>query len=92
MGEASQGKSLNCQARNSTASIKHTMSISRDFDAWMDAEGIVPEAEVVPDHSCQVFLPTDGVRIFPGLHEGEGGHRKSRELETALKLMKEHLG
>lgn len=67
------------------------MSISRDFDAWMADNGIVPEVEIVPDHACQVFLPSDGVRISLGQVEGEGEHTSSVVLSEARDLISRHL-
>lgn len=67
------------------------MSISRDFDAWMAANGIVPEVEIVPDHACQVFLPSDGVRISLDHAEGEEGHTLPAALSEARDLISRHL-
>lgn len=68
------------------------MSISRFFDAWMADRGIEPEAEVVPDHACQVFLPMDGVRIIPGGRDGEQHHMSTPGLDAARSMVQEHLG
>ncbi|BAU96831.1 hypothetical protein N24_2569 [Corynebacterium suranareeae] len=68
------------------------MSISRDFDAWMDERGIVAEAEVIPDHACQVFLPMEGVRISLKQTEGEQQHNKSARLEAARAMVSDLLG
>lgn len=68
------------------------MSISRDFDAWLEDRGIVAEAEVIPDHACQVFLPVEGVRISLKQMEGEQGHNNSDELEAARNLLTDLLG
>lgn len=41
------------------------MSISRNFDEYLSQQGIIPQAEVIPENDCQVFLsgvpktPTD---------------------------------
>ena len=67
------------------------MSISRDFDAWMAANGIVPEVEIVPDHACQVFLPSDGVRISLDHAEGEEGHTLPAALSEARDLISRDL-
>lgn len=40
------------------------MSISRHLDRYMDEEGIIPTAEVEPDHPCQVFENVEGVRVI----------------------------
>ena len=39
------------------------MSISRHLDRYMDDQGIVPTAEVEPDHPCQVFEGAEGLRV-----------------------------
>mgnify|MGYP006975406778 CR=1 FL=1 len=31
------------------------MSIDRQWDLYLQERGITPQAEVVPDHACQVF-------------------------------------
>lgn len=70
------------------------MSISRFFDAWMADNGIQPEAEVVPDHACQVFLPgvgSDHVRIIPVRDDGEQHHINNPDLDAARRLVEEHL-
>lgn len=70
------------------------MSISRFFDAWMADNNIQPEAEVVPDHACQVFLPgpgSDDVRIIPARGDGEQHHTATLDLEAARRLVEEHL-
>ncbi|MBD8031213.1 hypothetical protein [Corynebacterium gallinarum] len=67
------------------------MSISRDFDAWMAARGIVPEVEIVPDHACQVFLPSEGVRISLRHTEGEEDHIAPAALLEACDLISRHL-
>ncbi|ANE04713.1 hypothetical protein [Corynebacterium crudilactis] len=68
------------------------MSISRDFDAWMEEQGIISEAEVVPDHACQVFLPVEGVRISLKQMEGEKDHSQVIRLEEARGLISDLLG
>lgn len=67
------------------------MSISRDFDAWMDERGIEAEAEIVLDHECQVFLPVEGVRISLKGKDGETGHSESAGLEEARALISDLL-
>lgn len=57
----------------------------------MADNGIVPEAEVVPDHACQVFTPSDGVRIFLRPVEGENGHSDPDVLAEARDLVAQYL-
>jgi hypothetical protein len=32
------------------------MSISRTFDEYLNQQGITPQAEVIPENECQIFL------------------------------------
>lgn len=50
------------------------MSIDRILDDFYERRGIVPQADVVPDHACQVFAPAP-VTDVPDSDVSGDGHR-----------------
>ncbi|MGP6174432.1 hypothetical protein [Corynebacterium sp. A21] len=64
------------------------MSISNSFDAWLEERGLTPIVEVVPDHSCQEFLPADGVILVPA--DGISG-KSHTSLGETIELLRELL-
>lgn len=54
------------------------MSIDHLFDAYTQDKGIIPDAEVIPDHPCQVFdtyplAASKAADEADGTQEGEAG-------------------
>ncbi|AKK06781.1 hypothetical protein CMUST_12375 [Corynebacterium mustelae] len=71
------------------------MSISRNFDEYLAAHGIVQSAEVVPDNPCQVFEPSTQwyVPDVDAPNRGEAdGVLDSDEWESAERIISQILG
>lgn len=71
------------------------MSISRNFDEYLAARGIVPSAEVVPENACQEFAPPTGWYVpdadAPDRGDGDG-ELDSDEWESAERVISQILG